>query len=94
MARSMLGTAAVGAPLKEQAYAKGLVYGSSAATWQIEPDPQYSALYQREAGTLLTEDDLLWYRLKPSPGAALDQRPARRRSAPGVGRGLRRRLDG
>jgi endo-1,4-beta-xylanase len=64
--------AAVGTPLWQQAYAKGIVYGSSTATWQFEPDPDYSALFQREAGMLFTEDDLLWYRLKPSPSSELD----------------------
>jgi endo-1,4-beta-xylanase len=64
--------AAVGTPLWQQAYAKGIIYGSSTATWQFEPDPDYSALFQREAGMLFTEDDLLWYRLKPSPSSELD----------------------
>jgi endo-1,4-beta-xylanase len=64
--------AAVGDPLWQQAYAKGIVYGSSTATWQIEPDPDYSALFQREAGTLFTEDDLLWYQLKPTPSSPLN----------------------
>jgi endo-1,4-beta-xylanase len=64
--------AAVGDPLWQQAYAKGIVYGSSTATWQFEPDPEYSALFQREAGMLFTEDDLLWYRLKPTPDSPLD----------------------
>ena len=52
--------------------AKGIVYGSSTATWQVGPDPDYSQLFQREAGILFTEDDLLWYRLKPTPSSALD----------------------
>jgi endo-1,4-beta-xylanase len=64
--------AAVGAPLWQQAAAKGIVYGSSTATWQFEPDPDYSVLFQREAGMLFTEDDLLWYRLKPTPDSELD----------------------
>ena len=55
--RSRAAAAAVGDPLWQQAYAKGIVYGSSTATWQIEPDPAYSALFQREAGLLFTEDD-------------------------------------
>jgi endo-1,4-beta-xylanase len=64
--------AAVGDPLWQQAYAKGIVYGSSTATWQVEPDPDYSALFQREAGMLFTEDDLLWYQLKPTPSSPLN----------------------
>src|SRR4051812_15124123 len=72
LTRAGMSAAAVGNPLWQQAYAKGLVYGSSTATWQVEPDPDYSALFKREAGLLFTEDDLLWYQLKPSPGAPLN----------------------
>src|SRR3954462_6966466 len=56
----------------QQAAAKGILYGSSTATWQFEPDPAYAALFQREAGMLFTEDDLLWYRLKPTQTSPLD----------------------
>src|SRR3954468_22287905 len=56
----------------QQAAAKGILYGSSTATWQYEPDPAYAALFQREAGMLFTEDDLLWYRLKPTQTSSLD----------------------
>lgn len=59
------------APLWQTALSRGLVYGSSAATWQIS-DAEYRKLFQREAAILFTEDDLLWYRLRPSPGADLD----------------------
>jgi endo-1,4-beta-xylanase len=58
--------------LYEAARAKGILYGSSTATWQFQPDPAYAALFAREAGMLFTEDDLLWYRLKPTPTAPLD----------------------
>jgi endo-1,4-beta-xylanase len=64
--------AAVGDPLWQQAYSKGIVYGSSTATWQVGPDPDYAALFEREAGVLFTEDDLLWYRLRPTPTSGLD----------------------
>ncbi|NED99435.1 endo-1,4-beta-xylanase [Phytoactinopolyspora halotolerans] len=59
-------------PLREQAASRGIVYGASTTTWQIEPDADYSALFAREAGILFTEDDLLWWRLKPTPDAPLD----------------------
>jgi endo-1,4-beta-xylanase len=49
---------------------RGLVYGSSWATWQSDKD--YLRLLSREAAMILTEDDLLWYRLKPSRHAPLD----------------------
>ncbi len=56
----------------QAALAKGIRYGSSAATWQTQPDPDYAALFARESGMLLTEDDLLWYRLKPTRTSPLD----------------------
>jgi endo-1,4-beta-xylanase len=52
---------------------RGIVYGSSTATWQVS-DPQYRRLFTRQAAILFTEDDLLWYRLKPTPDAELDFR--------------------
>ncbi|WP_326641339.1 endo-1,4-beta-xylanase [Nonomuraea fuscirosea] len=66
------GQAAPSGRLHRAALAKGIRYGSSAATWQVQPDAGYAALYARESGMLLTEDDLLWYRLKPTPDAPLD----------------------
>jgi endo-1,4-beta-xylanase len=65
--------AGAGSPLWETAMRRGLVYGSSTATWQIS-DPQYRRLFAREAGMLFTEDDLLWYRLRPTPTSELDFR--------------------
>ncbi len=66
-----LGTAPPGtAPLGTVARSRGLAFGSSIATWQLEGD--YPALFAREADLLFTEDDLLWYRLKPAPDAPLD----------------------
>lgn len=44
--------------------------GSSAATWQLS-DADNSRLVDTQAGLVLTEDDLLWYRLRPSPKATL-----------------------
>jgi len=62
---------ASGAPLYETALRRGLVYGSSTATWQIS-DSAYRRLFEREAAILFTEDDLLWYRLRPKPTSPLD----------------------
>jgi endo-1,4-beta-xylanase len=64
--------AAPSGALYQAAAGKGILYGSSTATWQYEPDPAYAALFQREAGMLFTEDDLLWYRLRVSRNAPLD----------------------
>lgn len=57
--------------LWETAVGSGLVYGSSAATWQLE-DPAYRRLFSRETAILFTEDDLLWWRLRPTPRSDLD----------------------
>ena len=48
-----------------------IVFGSSAATWQLS-DADYRRLFVREAEMLFTEDDLLWYRLRPEPDSGLD----------------------
>ena len=58
-------------PLWETALDRGIVYGSSAATWQLA-DPSYRRLYERESAVLFTEDDLLWWRLRPTPTSGLD----------------------
>jgi endo-1,4-beta-xylanase len=57
-------------PLWKVARERGIAFGSSIATWQFDAD--YPALHAREATLLFTEDDLLWYRLKPAPDAPLD----------------------
>ena len=57
-------------PLWKAAARRGLLYGSSIATWQLDPD--YVELYRRQAAVLWPEDDLLWYRLKPTPDSPLD----------------------
>jgi endo-1,4-beta-xylanase len=62
-----------GPPLWQLAAAKGIVFGSSIATWQL--DHTYPALHAREAALLFTEDDLLWYQLKPKPKAPLNFKP-------------------
>jgi endo-1,4-beta-xylanase len=58
---------------------RGILYGSSIATWQIEDDATgaisdagYARLFARHAALLFTEDDLLWWRLKPKPHSDLD----------------------
>jgi endo-1,4-beta-xylanase len=57
-------------PLWTIARDRGIAFGSSIATWQFDDD--YPALFAREAKLLFTEDDLLWYRLRPAPDAPLD----------------------
>ena len=58
-------------PLWQTAWERGIVYGTSLATWQAD-DAEYVPLVDREAAILFTEDDLLWWRLKPTPDAELD----------------------
>jgi endo-1,4-beta-xylanase len=76
-ARSRLG---VNVPaLWRAAASRGILYGSSIATWQIEDDktgkisdPGYAELHPHHAAMLFTEDDLLWWRIKPRPHSFLD----------------------
>jgi endo-1,4-beta-xylanase len=72
VAGGLSGPAAAGGrtPLWKVARERGIAFGSSIATWQFDDD--YPALFAREAKLLFTEDDLLWYRLKPAPDAPLD----------------------
>jgi endo-1,4-beta-xylanase len=58
-------------PLWQTAWQHGIVFGTSAATWQLE-DPDYARLVEHEAALLFTEDDLLWWRLRPTPISELD----------------------
>lgn len=58
-------------PLWQPASARGIVFGTSLATWQAE-DAEYLQLVNHEAAILFTEDDLLWWRLRPTPDSALD----------------------
>lgn len=55
----------------QPALERGLVFGTSLATWQAE-DKEYRELVAHEAAVLLTEDDLLWWRLRPTPDSELD----------------------
>jgi endo-1,4-beta-xylanase len=58
-------------PLWRVALDRGLIYGSSYST-RLADDTAYGALIDREAAILFTEDDLLWYQLRPTPDSALD----------------------
>jgi endo-1,4-beta-xylanase len=58
-------------PLWQTAWQRGIVFGTSAATWQLE-DPDYAQLVEHEAAILFTEDDPLWWRLRPTPVSDLD----------------------
>ena len=60
-----------GRPLWQVARERGLVFGTAASTRLFE-DTAYSALVDRQAEILFTEDDLLWYKLKPTPTSPLD----------------------
>jgi endo-1,4-beta-xylanase len=69
-----LADAALGAhktPLWRAARSNGIVYGAATASWQFEDD-KYMAIIRRQAALLFTQDDFLWYTLKPSRNAPLD----------------------
>ncbi len=62
-----------GKPLWQNADRQGIIYGTSAAyTWQLEPDEEYAALVAKQAALVFTEDDLLWYNVRPTPTSGLD----------------------
>jgi endo-1,4-beta-xylanase len=58
-------------PLWQTAWEHGIVFGTSTTTWQLE-DADYAQLVAHEAAILFTEDDLLWWRLRPTPDSELD----------------------
>ena len=57
-------------PLWKAAQRRGIVYGAAMATWQEDAD--FRRLFKRQAALLFTQDDFLWYVLKPSKDAPLD----------------------
>jgi endo-1,4-beta-xylanase len=64
-------------PLWKLAQRNGVVFGTAMSTRLLE-DEEYSRLVKREAALLFTEDDLLWYQLKPSRDAPLNFGPGDR----------------
>jgi endo-1,4-beta-xylanase len=65
--------------LWKAAQRRGILYGSTIATWQIEDDQTgkitdhgYAKLHPHHAALLSTEDDLLWWRIRPTPHSGLD----------------------
>jgi endo-1,4-beta-xylanase len=64
---------AVGAPkgpLWKAAQRRGIVYGAAAATWQEDAD--FRRLLKRQAALIFTQDDFLWYVLKPAKDKPLN----------------------
>jgi endo-1,4-beta-xylanase len=61
-------------PLWRTAERRGVVFGTSMST-RLVTDARYLDLVNREAALLFTEDDLLWYQLKPSRDAPLNFAP-------------------
>jgi endo-1,4-beta-xylanase len=59
------------APLWKVAQRHGVTYGTAIATWMFEDD-EYMALVKRHAAIIFTQDDFLWYVLKPSRNAPLN----------------------
>lgn len=59
------------APLWRVAAERGITFGSAASV-RVYADAAYGALLDREAAIVFTEEDLLWYELKPTSESALD----------------------
>jgi endo-1,4-beta-xylanase len=59
------------AKLWQLARRRGLVFGSASST-RLFGDADYLRLLDDQAEILFTEDDLLWYQLKPTPTSDLD----------------------
>jgi endo-1,4-beta-xylanase len=58
-------------PLWRQAKRNGIAFGTAMST-RLDEDAAYVRLVNREAAVLFAEDDLLWYKLKPTPESPLD----------------------
>src|SRR5919198_1032365 len=63
--------AASKAPLWKAAQRRGIVYGAATASWQFG-DADFMRVLKRQAALLFTQDDFLWYTLKPSKDAPLN----------------------
>jgi endo-1,4-beta-xylanase len=58
-------------PLWRVAADRGIAFGSAWST-RLAEDTNYLRLVDRESAILFSEDDLLWYKLKPTPESELD----------------------
>jgi endo-1,4-beta-xylanase len=58
-------------PLWRVAQGNGITYGAAIASWMLEDD-EYMALVKRQAAIIFTQDDFLWYVLKPSRDAPVN----------------------
>jgi endo-1,4-beta-xylanase len=59
------------APLWRVAQRNGITYGAAIATWMFE-DAKYMDIVRRQAAIIFTQDDFLWYVLKPSRNAPVN----------------------
>jgi endo-1,4-beta-xylanase len=58
-------------PLWRVAQSNGIAYGAAIASWMLDDD-EYMALVKRQAAIIFTQDDFLWYVLKPSRNAPVN----------------------
>jgi endo-1,4-beta-xylanase len=58
-------------PLWRAARSNGIVYGAATASWQLG-DKKNVEIIRRQAAIVFTQDDFLWYTLKPSRNAPLN----------------------
>lgn len=55
-------------PLKDLAKAKGLLFGTAMAAYQVD-DPAYVRLVQADCGVIVAENEHKWYTIHPQPDA-------------------------
>ena len=60
-------TAVGKATLRERAAARKLIYGAASDYRYLSVDAQFAAIFARECGLLVPENDLKWNTLRPSP---------------------------
>lgn len=53
-------------PLKDLAKAKGLLFGTAMAAYQVD-DPEYVRLVQADCGVIVAENEHKWYTIHPQP---------------------------
>lgn len=54
-------------PLRQQAAAKGLIYGAATQTQMLSSNEKFANSFAQECGILVAEDEMKWRSLRPTP---------------------------